>query len=159
MDKKKLIENTIENLDGECSLAKLRKMGNLYSGSKPLRTSFQEMKELGIQKIIDLKLPAETPIDEKALAQAAGLEYINIPINGADTYTKEVVEKISAEVDNNIPTLVYCASANRVPAWLCMSLGLENILSEEENIEIGKKMGMDKAPTFESVQNFLNNLE
>ncbi len=158
MNKEKLITYEIENLDGECSLMKLRKMGNLYSGSKPLKISFKEMKELGIEKVIDLKSKSETPLDEEQLAKEAGLEYINIEVNGAGNISAELAEKISQEVQEQKPTLVYCASANRVPAWLGITLATDKVAPSEEILKICEKMGMDKEGARVAVENYINNI-
>jgi protein tyrosine/serine phosphatase len=59
-----------------------------YRGSRPGKKDFQTLKEIGIDTIIDLT--DNTP-DEKSLAEAAGLKYVNIPIKDKSYPTDEAV--------------------------------------------------------------------
>ncbi len=156
--KKEWLEIKVENLDGECDMMKLRKWANLYSGSRLMPETFSALKELGIKKIIDLKDPSETPFDEASLAQAAGLEYVNIPVHGMDSLDANRVKKIANEVRSEVPTLVYCMSANRVPAWLCRHLGFEKISDIETIIKLGQQMGLDRGPAIEHTYHFLKTI-
>ena len=62
---------------------------NFYRGARPKERDFAALKELGINTIIDLT--TNTP-EEKALAEAAGLRYVNVPIKDKGYPTQENVD-------------------------------------------------------------------
>lgn len=51
---------------------------NYYRGSQPMATQFDELKELGIKTIIDLRKDSIEGASQRA--REAGLQYVNIPL-------------------------------------------------------------------------------
>jgi protein tyrosine/serine phosphatase len=53
--------------------------GRIYRGEQPKDEDFKALKALGVTTVVDLRL--DTRKESKELAEAAGLKYINIPID------------------------------------------------------------------------------
>lgn len=81
-----------------------------------------QLQAKGVQHVIDLTIPAETPdFDEAAVLRHAGIAYDNLPIAGAGALTRENVIAFDALLrDAGKPLLVHCASSNRVGAMAAL---------------------------------------
>ena len=53
---------------------------NLYRGGQPEQSEYRELADFGIKTVIDLRSDHET--FAKSAAEAAGMKYYNIPMNG-----------------------------------------------------------------------------
>jgi uncharacterized protein (TIGR01244 family) len=79
-----------------------------------------EIKKMGFKAIFNLRLPTEQGADiegERAAANAAGINFIHLPLNGTSPDPKVVdgfIEAITAA--GNQPALIHCASGNRASA-------------------------------------------
>lgn len=90
-----------------------------------------EIKKMGFVSVINLREAQEPGADiekHQAAAQAAGLRYYHIPMNGAkpdpntaDQFVKVISSKEAA------PAFIHCASANRASAmWLVKRLVVDH---------------------------------
>lgn len=85
--------------------------------------AFPELKKLGFKSIVNLRRESEPGADipgAKTAAANAGLNYIHIPVDGANP-SPESAETFLKAVTNreNQPVYIHCASANRVGAmWM-----------------------------------------
>jgi uncharacterized protein (TIGR01244 family) len=104
------------------------------------------LKARGFKTVVNLRLATETgaAIEEsRTAAEAAGLRFIHLPLNGsapdeavADAFIKAVTEPA------NQPVLIYCGSANRVGAlWLTKRL-LVDKWDEASAIEEARVIGL-----------------
>ena len=113
-------------------------------GATPPEAS-TELKKLGFTSIINLRREQEQGVDipaSKAAAQAAGLKYIHIPVDGANPDPKSVETFLAAVSDRaNQPAYIHCGSANRVGAmWLIKRVvvdGWDVAKATEEAVTIG----------------------
>ncbi len=148
LTKNELLNLKAENLDQQGDFAKLRKFRHLYFSGAPTQAGIQELKKLGVKKVIDLKPDEENPDShEKDHAQTNGLEYHQVPVEGCHALTLDKVRQVNQLVDHNdesSPTLIYCRSGNRASAWLAVHLYLEHNFTEDEAIAKAKETGMDK---------------
>lgn len=85
--------------------------------------AFGALKKEGFASVINLRQADEPGVDiqkSRAAAQAAGLKYIHVPVNGSAPAEASVEEFLRAVQDRaNQPMYIHCASANRVGAmWL-----------------------------------------
>ncbi|MEZ5562518.1 MAG: protein tyrosine phosphatase family protein [Gammaproteobacteria bacterium] len=99
----------------------------------------------GIGTVIDLRDDSETPdFDEGAAVRAAGMRYQNLPIRGPQDLTAENVRTFDALLRSagNTPTLIHCASSNRVGALMALRAGTLQGMSSEAAIELGKAWGL-----------------
>ncbi len=103
------------------------------------------LKRAGIRQVIDLSLDSETPdFGEAAAVQAAGIGYHNLPIRGADDLTRDQVmqfDRLLREAGEQ-PTLVHCASGNRVGAMIALRAALLGGQSTDAAVAEGHRWGL-----------------
>lgn len=103
------------------------------------------LKHAGIRQVIDLSLDSETPgFDEAAAVRAAGIGYHNLPIRGVGDLTRARVvqfDRLLREVGEQ-PTLVHCASGNRVGAMIALRAALIDGQPTEAALAEGRRWGL-----------------
>lgn len=103
------------------------------------------LKRAGIRQVIDLSLDSETPdFDEAAAMRAAGIAYHNLPIHGAGDLTRARVVQFDHLLRDagDQPTLVHCASSNRVGAMIALRAALIGGQSAESALAEGRRWGL-----------------
>ena len=101
----------------------------------------------GIRHVIDLSDASETPdFDEAAAVEAAGMRYSNLAIHGAADLDDENVRALDALMaeSGSEPTLIHCASSNRVGALIALRAAKLQGASDEAALETGKAWGLTK---------------
>lgn len=110
------------------------------TGGQPDSSRLRRLASSGFRAVIDLRMPEEPRgYDEPAVARAAGLEYVALPVSPA-TLTDSTFDSFRALMTDpaRTPVLVHCASGNRVGAlllpWLLLDRGwpLERALASTE---------------------------
>jgi uncharacterized protein (TIGR01244 family) len=101
---------------------RLHTLGSVFLASQPSSEDFERVRETGIKRVLDLRMPdEERGFDEPARVEELGMTYVHLGFKAADTLTDEVLDR-SRELMRgaaNEPLMVHCASANRVGAvWL-----------------------------------------
>lgn len=88
----------------------LRLNDNLARGAQPKEAGFAELKKLGIATVIDLRDDDENALKEKALAESAGLRFINLPLGNWSRPDEKDIAAIEAAIDlpENQPVFVHC---------------------------------------------------
>jgi tyrosine-protein phosphatase SIW14 len=83
---------------------------NLYRGGQPTEAGIAELKQMGIKTIIDLRGDDDRANKEDAWAQAAGLKFINVPMNNWLEPKDRQMDKALAAIDDpaNQPVFVHC---------------------------------------------------
>jgi uncharacterized protein (TIGR01244 family) len=112
---------------------------------QPSVEAISRLRSAGITTVIDLRPDAETPdLDEKAVAENAGLKYRSLPIAGAADLTHENVARFDQLLKDSERehVLLHCASGNRVGAMMALRARWLQGKSEEEALAIGKAAGM-----------------
>jgi protein-tyrosine phosphatase len=83
--------------------------GRIYRGAQPSKDEYAQLAALGVKVVIDLRLDAKKTSRERA--EAAGLKYVNIPIDDkgspSDANSAEFL-KLVHEAGND-PVYVHCA--------------------------------------------------
>ena len=90
--------------------------GRVYIGGQPSQPALAALRELGVAAVVNLRTPAETedrqrvPYDEAAAVAELGMEYISIPLGGAEhPYTSQAVDRFAkALADHPGPVLLHC---------------------------------------------------
>lgn len=103
------------------------------------------LKKAGIRDVIDLSVDSETPdFDEAAAVRAAGIRYHNLPIHGAKDLTRANVARFNQLLADagDEPTLVHCASSNRVGAMAALRAVLVGGRSTEAALAEGRRWGL-----------------
>ena len=118
---------------------------NLVAAGRVGSADIARLKAAGIRFVIDLSEASETPaFDEATAIRAAGIEYRNLPIDGAAGLTSAHVtelDRLIAEAGNQ-PTLIHCASSNRVGALMALRAASLQGESSKAAIAIGKSWGL-----------------
>lgn len=125
----------------------VHRLGKVCTAGQPKPEDFALFKKEGIRVVLDLRRDEETPgFDEKAAAEAAGLDYVNLPVRGPDGLTDAAFERVRALLnDKDKPVLVHCASASRVgPFWIAWR-ALDGKLPLEEAVAEARKVGLRSA--------------
>jgi SAM-dependent methyltransferase/protein tyrosine phosphatase (PTP) superfamily phosphohydrolase (DUF442 family) len=122
--------------------ATVHRIGTLWTAGQFEPSDLDEIRSAGVERIITLRTPGEIEWDEKQVIEDAGLQYIEIPFAGPDELTDDIfdaVRDLLRESDQK-PTLLHCASANRVGGvWLAyrvldQKVTWETALSEARTI-------------------------
>ncbi len=90
--------------------------GRVYIGGQPSQAALAALRELGVTAVVNLRTPPEmddrqrVPYDEAAAVAELGMEYIAIPLGGAEhPYNPEAVDRLAkALADHSGPVLVHC---------------------------------------------------
>jgi uncharacterized protein (TIGR01244 family) len=117
----------------------------LHASGQPSLEALTELKKAGITTVIDLRPAEETPQrDERAEAEAAGLKFEALPINGRAGLTRENVVAFDALLKKHAdePTLAHCSSSNRVGALMALRAAWLQGRPVKEALEIGEKAGL-----------------
>ena len=123
----------------------------LTSAGQPNAEQLALFAEAGYVAVVDLRGESENRgMDEVATVEGLGLEYVNLPVSGADSISWEnaaKLEEILSSIDGSV--LVHCGSGNRVGALLALSKS-KNGADDEEAVAYGRAAGMT---SLESVVN------
>ena len=81
---------------------------NYYRGGQPKQNEYGQLKNLGVNTIIDLRNDPEAY--EKTSAEALGMKYINIPMDDAEYPTEETIARFLKEINDpaNGTMYVHC---------------------------------------------------
>src|SRR5690606_35546744 len=117
---------------------------NIHTGGRITAEDLPALRAAGITHVIDLTPDAETPdFDEAAAVRAAGLAYDNLPIAGAADFTPASVTAFDQLLrGTDAPTLVHCASGNRVGALAALRAAWLQGADEEAAIAEGHRWGL-----------------
>lgn len=125
------------DLDAVVEHGQVTPVNGITTAGQPDAASLKVFAESGYVAIIDLRTEGEDRgLDEPAVAEALGMDYINFPI-GRDGITFEnakTLEDILVRYDQ--PVLVHCRSANRVGALFAL-----NVYRETEDVETALEAG------------------
>ncbi len=117
---------------------------NIHTGGRITAEDLPGLRAAGITHIIDLTPDAETPdFDEAAAVRAAGMSYANLPIAGAADLNREAVDAFDQLLRRTQgPTLIHCASGNRVGALAALRAAWLHGAEEEAAIAEGRRWGL-----------------
>lgn len=117
---------------------------NIHAGGRIAATDLPALRDAGIVHIIDLTPDAETPdFDEASAARAAGFAYDNLPIASPNDLSRDAVNAFHNLLRNTQgPTLVHCASGNRVGALAALRAAWIDGKTDEAAIAEGRRWGL-----------------
>lgn len=101
---------------------KVQPVEGITAAGQPNEAALQVFAEQGYVAVIDLRTAGENRgMDEPAVVQSLGMEYVSLPI-GIDDVTLGSARELQALLGKyEGPVLVHCASSNRVGALLALS--------------------------------------
>ncbi len=121
----------------------LRPVDGITSAGQPDAEQLAIFAEAGYVAVIDLRGPTEDRgLDEAAVVESLGLDYINLPVSGASSISRENATKLAEMLSSyDGPVLVHCGSGNRVGALLALGQSNHGV-ADEEAIAYGRAAGM-----------------
>lgn len=78
---------------------------NLYRGSQPSPSDYKALADFGVKTVIDLRSDSESY--SRSAAEAAGLRYFNIPLDGVSAPTNEDVAQFLKIVNDPASGKIY----------------------------------------------------
>jgi len=118
----------------------------LVTSGQPTVSDLEALASRGVKNVVNLRTEGEfDDFDEAAEAERLGLNYIQLPIAGAQDINRENAQKlheILADLDGQ--TLLHCGSGNRVGALLAVKAATVDGKTREEAIEFGLAAGLTR---------------
>jgi uncharacterized protein (TIGR01244 family) len=116
----------------------------LYTSNQPGAGDWSVIRAKGVQRVIDLRMPGELEgRDEAAEVRAAGMDYIAIPVKGAEGLTRENAQLLHAALQpTHGQVLVHCGSANRAGSLLALEQAMFDDLPASEALQLGRHAGV-----------------
>jgi len=116
----------------------------LLTSGQPTLRHFEALRDAGVTAVIDLRDPMEPrPLDEPAELARLGIAYHAVPVRpGAldDATLGRIVALLREHAGQ--PTLLHCASANRVGGALLAYLILDQGMSEQDAVDAAMRVGL-----------------
>jgi len=84
---------------------------HVFRGGQPVDAGWNSLAHLGIKLVVDLRPASEHPIQaEERAVEAAGMNYVNVPMRGVGTPLADTVSKVLALMISNSsePVFVHC---------------------------------------------------
>lgn len=119
----------------------------LRTAGQPTAADFEAMAKAGLKHIVNLRPETEDAgFDERALAARLGLSYTVVPISGAGDFDLARAKALDAALaqTGGQPTLVHCASSNRVGGLLALRAAWVQGTSVDEAMAFGRAGGLTK---------------
>jgi protein tyrosine phosphatase (PTP) superfamily phosphohydrolase (DUF442 family) len=123
----------------------------IVTGGQPSSADLEAFREAGGAVVLDLRDPMEPrPLDEPAIAQRLGLEYVVVPVT-AGSMTDATLEQIHRVLRDagDRPVFVHCGSGSRVGGALLPHLMLEHGLAEDDAVGQAMRVGLRSADLLE----------
>lgn len=123
----------------------------LFTAGQPGAAELRELSAQGVKTVIDLRDPMEPrPFDEPALAREVGMEYVNVSVRQG-ALDDSVMDAALAAIRSHAgePTLIHCASANRVGGVLIPYFIIDKGMSEDDAVATAMKVGLRGADLME----------
>jgi uncharacterized protein (TIGR01244 family) len=102
------------------------------------------LRAAGVKHVINLRTTKESAgLDEAGIAAGLGLDYDSLPIEGAQSLTRENAARLDQLLNEagDEPTLVHCGSGNRVGALIALRAAWIKGQPEDAAIAEGKRWG------------------
>ena len=115
----------------------------LYVTGQPAEADWHAFADAGVGTVINLRTAGEMKgRDERAEVAAAGMRYLELPIDGAGAMTSENARRLGELLENaRGPVLLHCASGNRVGGLLALLKASEG-MPIEQALAFGRSAGM-----------------
>ncbi len=115
----------------------------ITAAGQPNENGLRELADSGYAAVIDLRTEGEDRgLDEQAVVESLGMDYISLPIDGRGAISFENAAKLDRILSKyDQPVLVHCGSSNRVGALLALREKM-NGADDEDALAFGKSAGM-----------------
>ncbi len=116
----------------------------MVTGGQPALDHLENLKRAGCEVVLDVREPMEPrPFETPAAVQAAGFEYVGIPV-GHGTISDETFARIRDAVRGLVgrrPVFFHCGSGNRVGVTLIPYFVLDLGMDEEAALQLAMQIG------------------
>jgi len=121
------------------------------TGAQPRPEHFAMLKSRGVKTVLNLRVPTEHRAEEeKATVEAAGMKYVNIPVNYKEPTDADVDAFLKVTDDPaNRPMFVHCTAAIRVGGFWLIRRVVRDGMTWDAALEEAKKVGLLNAPHLE----------
>ena len=134
----------------------------LVTGGQPQQPHLAALKRAGCALVLDCRDPMEPrPVREPEDIQAAGIEYVSIPVGhtrGDDETLRRIRELMRTNVGKR-KVFYHRASGNRCGATLIPFLMLDQEFTEDEAVNAAMRMGTRSAELIEWALDYVRKLE
>ena len=117
----------------------------LITAAQPSASQMDALAAAGFEHFISLRDAGEDGAGwEEQHSAEAGVSFHRIPVRGASGLTRENVEALAELIDatEGSPTVLYCASSNRVGALLALKAYWLDGATPEDAYALGESAGM-----------------
>jgi len=124
---------------------------NVITGGQPNAAQLRALKAAGGAMVLDVRDPMESrPVDEPALVQQLGMEYVNIPVR-AGSLDDATLDRILAVLRGAGERTVFfhCGSGNRVGGALIPYFMLDQGMEEQDAVDQAMRVGLRSAEIME----------
>jgi len=132
-------------IDDVLAAGKVIPVDGVTSTGQPDEAALKIFADSGYVAVIDLRTAAEERgIDEATAVEAAGMEYVSLPIAGAPAVNFENATKLDEYLASfSGPVVVHCGVGNRVGALLALRQSQKGD-DDETAIAYGKRGGLTR---------------
>jgi uncharacterized protein (TIGR01244 family) len=119
----------------------------LFCGGQPTPEQLQAFAREGGGCVVNLRPDAEMGgWDEGAAVRALDMEYVHIPVAGADDLNRDAATRLADAMKHFDADhlMVHCASGQRVGALVALKAGWVDGLSADRAIELGRQAGLER---------------
>ncbi len=134
--------NDFEFVPNQC-----RPGDRLFCGGQPTEQQLADFARDGGGCVVNLRPQAEMGnFDEGAAVRRLGMQYVGIPVAGAEDLTREAAATLADAMRRHDADhlMVHCASGQRVGALVALKAGWIDGLPMEEAVAEGRKAGLDR---------------
>lgn len=115
----------------------------LVVGGQPTINDLKLLHSLGVKQVVNLRGTAEeNHFDEAQVLSELEIAYHTIPLTDISTFNKECAEQLKGILALNHPTLIHCASGNRVGALIALCAFWFDGYSAQDALEKGVQSGL-----------------
>ncbi|ARV62530.1 phosphatase [Nostocales cyanobacterium HT-58-2] len=116
-----------------------------YAAGQPTPEDLQKASQEGFKSVVNLRSPDEADFlsDEQQQAEAAGLNYVHVPLNSKkadDGLTNKVLKEIEGLAT---PILFHCGAGARADALALIALATKEGLSREQVLKKAEELGIN----------------
>ena len=122
------------------------------TGAQPRPEHFAMLKSRGVKTVLNLRAPDEHRAEEeKAAVEAAGMKYVNIPVDYRNPKDADVDAFLKVTDDEaSRPMFVHCTAAIRVGGFWLIRRVVRDGMTWDAALEEAKKVGLMNAPHLET---------
>ncbi|MBD2524627.1 sulfur transferase domain-containing protein [Nostoc sp. FACHB-133] len=118
---------------------------DLSAAGQPTPEELKQAAQEGFKSVLNLRSPDEPGFlsDEQQQAQAAGLQYANIPLKPSEA-NQELTEAAIQEIENlPKPILIHCAAGARAGGIALIANAISEGLTYEEISQKAQELGLN----------------